>query len=156
MRNLREIVDKIFDKNLDDYSVINTKDSRKVDCREIRILIEENYLQSCSTEELILPKLNYSKILIEDEHNREIFELVICYINNTLYIHKIWIYNEYRRSGISEKVICRVSEEFKSKGFSDVVSIPVTRAGKRLLKSCGFTRVLRRSGKDILTYSRTK
>lgn len=149
MSNIKQIIKDSFDGRLQNIRV--ERQTCITDCREIRILIQEGYIPSRSPEETIVPKLNEIKVSGRSD-KREIFELVIYHLESTSYIHKIWIHPRYRRKNISESVINRVSEQMRSKGFSNIVSIPLTHAGKGLLKSCSFNRSARRNGKEILEY----
>lgn len=152
MKHLIQTVDRIFDEELDNYTIHSERDTRTTDCLEIRILIEEDYIPSRTPHETIPPDLEYNKILVRDKNSKDIFKLIIHCSDDTSYIHKIWIDNEYRRYGISKNIIRQISQHFASSELSDVVSVPLTRAGKELLKSCGFIRTKRKNGKDILVY----
>lgn len=146
---MKQIIQDSFDDRL--QNVLVERQTCSVDCRELRILIQEGYLPSRSSEETIVPQLNEVKVSGRSD-KQEIFNLVVYYLRNTCYIHKIWIHPRYRGNNISESIVHNVSELMQSRGFSNIVSVPLTRAGKELLKSCNFNRSVRRNGKDILEY----
>lgn len=150
MIDITQIIEDSFNDRLQNVCV--ERQTRSIDCREIRILIQEEYLPSRSSEETVVPQLNEIKVSARGD-KQELFKLVIYYLESTSYIHKIWIHPRYRRNNISKEVILNISEQLRSGEFSNIVSVPLTRAGKELLKSCNFNRSARRNGKDILEYS---
>lgn len=148
----RDVIDSVLSNYMSQYDVTINSDKRTSRCREVMILLEEDYFDSESPTELIPPEFNYLKVSVNKPKYGGIFDIVVFYLDSTLYIHKIWIHDKYRRQGISTEVIKEVCRDFRLRGFSCQVSIPLTGAGRNLLKSAGFQRELKIRGKSVYSY----
>ena len=82
---------------------------------------------------------NYKRFSIVLEHNNEVIGVLTAYTAFAeIYIDDIWVDPLYRGSGYGRKLLHKLEEQFKDKGYNNINLVTSQFQAPNFYKKCGF------------------